>query len=349
MYTQPGTTVSLRPFYLPEEFHAAVFTLLSANIKAAELTAGDANDMLDKYLGAPLFILGYLDNRKLNCVLPSFQQYVDIPTRLESILDLCYGNIPNTSHARLYSPLGADDHNIISLLLYRQLKHCPQYCITPQWSIACCHGFLATTDWDIFNGNVCYTSLIKLLLLQTYSLPNYFYISTCIPVKTIRKFPNPKPWITPQIKHCLTEKHKAFKEKNRINLKTANRIIKNEIHREKLKFNDKLEYEFLYMHAKQAFQKLRTLTGCEPKASTCAITDQQYLSGNSMHFSHVLTSFMNRRPSLWKMWGANWARSPVPMARMLKNCTQELSPIVHSLFSEVYFTATSPPPGKRLP
>lgn len=87
-----------------------------------------------------------------------------------NILDLSYGNIPNAFRARSYSPLGADDHNTISLLpLYRQQlkQHCPQYCITPQRSIACCQGFLATTDWDIFNGNFCYTSVTKLLLLPT--------------------------------------------------------------------------------------------------------------------------------------------------------------------------------------
>lgn len=45
---------------------------------AAELVANSANNMQSKYPDG---------------VLPSFQQFVDIPMRRGTILDLCYGNI----------------------------------------------------------------------------------------------------------------------------------------------------------------------------------------------------------------------------------------------------------------
>ncbi len=135
-------TVSLRPYYLPREFPVVVVSCVyvapSANINtAAELIAGDANDKLARYPGAPLFILGDFNNCKLDCVLPSFQQYVDIPTRRANILDMCYGNVADAFRARSYSPLGAADHNIISLLpLYKQQlkRHSPQRYSAPQWS-----------------------------------------------------------------------------------------------------------------------------------------------------------------------------------------------------------------------
>ncbi len=81
----------------------------------------DANAMLAKYPGAPLFILGDFNSCRLDCVLPSLQQYVDIPTRRGNILDLCYGNITDAFRARSYPPLGLADHNFICLLpLYKQ-------------------------------------------------------------------------------------------------------------------------------------------------------------------------------------------------------------------------------------
>lgn len=104
---------------------------------AAELTAADANNMLARYPGAPLFILGNFNTCKLDSVLPSLQQYVDIPTRRANILDLCHGNIADAFQARSYPPLGAANQNIISLLsLYRQhlKQHEPQHHSAPQWS-----------------------------------------------------------------------------------------------------------------------------------------------------------------------------------------------------------------------
>jgi len=78
----------------------------------------------------------------------------------------------------------------------------------------------------------------------------------CIPVKTVRRYPNSKPWITAKIKQCLKEKHEAFREKNWVSLNMANRNIKNEIFRGKLKYKERLENELTNMNTKQAFQKV---------------------------------------------------------------------------------------------
>ncbi len=108
------------------------------NIKtAAELVAKDANAMMAKYPGAPVFIVGDFNTCRLDNVLPSFQQYVDIPTRKANIFDMCYSNITDAFCARSYPPLGLADHNVICLLpLYRQelKRHKPQRFSAPQWS-----------------------------------------------------------------------------------------------------------------------------------------------------------------------------------------------------------------------
>ncbi|KAK0139949.1 hypothetical protein N1851_023110 [Merluccius polli] len=196
------------------------------------------------------FILGDFNGCRLDCVLPSLQQYVDIPTRRGNILDLCYGNITDAFRARSYPPLGLADHNVICLLpLYRQelKRHKPQCHSAPQWSedgIIQLQGSLACTDWDTFGGDLddrvsVITDYIK------------FCIHTTIPSKIIRIYPNSKPWITPQIKQSLKEKHKSFRHKDWASLKATNRNIRNEVFKAKLDYKNKLETEFSNMNTKQ--------------------------------------------------------------------------------------------------
>jgi len=175
-------TLSLRPYYLPREFPTVVVSCVyvapSANIKvAAELVAEDANAMLAKYPGAPVFVLGDFNTCRLDCVLPSFQQYVNIPTRRANILDLCYGNITDAFRAHSYPPLELADHIIICLRpLYKQelKRHKPQCYSAPRWSedaITQLQGSLACTVWDIFDGDLddrvsLITDYIKFCILQ---------------------------------------------------------------------------------------------------------------------------------------------------------------------------------------
>lgn len=154
---------------------------------------------------------------------------------------------------------------------------------------------------------------------------------------------------------CLKEKHKAFRE-NWVNLKLANRNIKNKALRARLKYKDKVGYEFANMNTKQAFQKVQILTGCELKATTCAITDPalfvRELNAFYGHFdnqdfseckkclralpppdpdepSPFTVEDMRCQLSRYKL-----GKAPGPdciLLRVLKNCAQELSSIFHSL------------------
>lgn len=127
---------------------------------AAELAAQNIHVMLNKYPEAPVFIMGDFNSCKLDSVLPSFEQYVDSPTRKNNVLDLCYGNINNAYTARVQPPLGSADHNIVFLLpQYRQLLKREKpvtYSIT-QWTedtTAQLQGSFACTDWSIFDGDL---------------------------------------------------------------------------------------------------------------------------------------------------------------------------------------------------
>ena len=169
---------------------------------------------------------------RLDCVLPSLQQYVDIPTRRGNMLDLCYGNITVHIHR-------SDLLTTTSSVYFR--------CTNKSWNvtnhsatappngrrITQLQGSLACTDWDTCDGDLddrvsVITDYIK------------FCIRTTIPSKTIRIYPNSKPWITPQIKQSLKEKHKSFRHKDWASLKATNRNIRNEVFKAKLDYKNKL-------------------------------------------------------------------------------------------------------------
>ena len=70
---------------------------------------------------APIFIASDFHQCRLDNVLPDLQQFIDIPTRNASTLDLCYGNIPNAYTSKTCHQLGSSDHVNIHLV------HVPTY------------------------------------------------------------------------------------------------------------------------------------------------------------------------------------------------------------------------------
>ena len=114
-----------------------------------------------------------------------------------------------------------------------------------------------------------------------------FCISCTIPIKTVRRYPNSKPWITYHIKSSLREKHKAFQRKDWTAFNSLNRQIKMDIIKAKHKYKDRLEQDFRTMNAKQAFHKVKILTGQSPSKAHSTITDPTT-------FAATLNSFYTR-------------------------------------------------------
>lgn len=207
-------TLSLRSFYLPREFPTLVLSTVyipprANNNTAAEVAARCANRMQDKYPDAPVFILGDFNGCRLDNLLPSLHQYADTPTRRDNILDKCYGSIKDAYRAQTQPPLGSADHNIVVLLpQYTEVlkRHKPETYSVNHWSeeaIADLQGSLACIDWMVFDIDIeIITDYIK------------FCMANSIPARTIKKYPNSRPWMTAQIKLMLREKKKknqAFK------------------------------------------------------------------------------------------------------------------------------------------
>lgn len=154
-------TLSARAFYLPREFPTVVLSCVyvppSANVKAAtEQKAHNTQAMVSKYLDAPVLLIGDFNSCRLDYSLPAFNQHVDVPTRFNKTIDLCYSNISEAFKARALPPLGLVDHNVIHLLpVYkpRLKQRRPVIRRVSQWSedaIACLQGCFACTDWEVW-------------------------------------------------------------------------------------------------------------------------------------------------------------------------------------------------------
>ena len=93
-----------------------------------QLTAADA----------PCVIAGDFNHCDLRKIIPSLRQYVSFPTRKNSTIDICYGNIPHAYKSYHLPPIGNSDHDTVNsyLVKTRQSPH-----LDDRWDE------LATTTW----------------------------------------------------------------------------------------------------------------------------------------------------------------------------------------------------------
>ena len=113
-------SVSLRPFYLPREFHQLFFTLVynhpRANAaRAAELISNHINKLDSISQDAPKFVLGDFNHCLLDKTLKTFHQYVTCPIHLNKTIDLCYGSVPAAYTSIALPLIGSADHNCVLL------------------------------------------------------------------------------------------------------------------------------------------------------------------------------------------------------------------------------------------
>lgn len=96
------------------------------------------------------------------------------------------------------------------------------------WTNACVEelkGCFECTDWDVF--------LDASERIDEVTDAVHAYISFCldliVPQKTIKIFPNNKPWMTKSVKSVLNEKKIAFQSGNTVTYKTVQKKLQKEI------------------------------------------------------------------------------------------------------------------------
>ena len=244
-------SVSLRPLYLPREFPQLFVTVVyihpKANVDRAAQHICDVTQKLDSLSpDAPKFVLGDFNQCKLNKCLPTYQQYVTCPTRMDRTIDLCYGSVPNAYRSIAKPPIGDSDHNTVHLVpIYKSLLKRAK-CVEREvkvWNedgIARLQGCFDCTDWDVFR-NSC-SSLDELTDVVTSYVS--FCVDTVIPVKKCKVFPNNKPWVSKQLKHVLNEKKRVYFRGDLAERKGIQRTVRAEIRKARESYKHKIEMKF---------------------------------------------------------------------------------------------------------
>ena len=97
------------------------------------------------------------------------------------------------------------------------------------------------------------------------------YINFCVdgivPARTVRCYPNNKPWVTKDIKAILNKKKRAFRGGNREELRDIQRDLKAKIKEAKDGYRRKLERKLQQNNLREVWSGMRTIIGFRPTSS----------------------------------------------------------------------------------
>ncbi|XP_036072236.1 uncharacterized protein LOC118599940 [Oryzias melastigma] len=230
-----------------------------------------------------MVISGDFNHASLDSTLASFHQAVDCPTRNNRTIDLLYSNVTDAYTATPLPPLGKSDHNLVFLqpqytplvkrmsATTRSIRKC-----SPEAEDALKDCF-DTTDWDV---------LLKQhgedLEEQTHCLTGYlnFCLDVVSPQKTVRCYPNNKPWVTQEVKAALNRKKVAFMKKDKEAMLSAQREVKHRLKEGKDTFRRKVEKKLGENRMREVWDGVNTITGFRTKATTAGGTVEEAISLN---------------------------------------------------------------------
>ena len=265
--------VGLRPYYIPREFSHAIAVVVYIPPRAHAETACDVIHstiarLQTQHPDAFIAVSGDFNHVILDSTLPDFHQFVSCPTRKNRTLDLLYANVREAYTATPLPPLGKSDHNLVLLL--------PQYKAQIQrqsttkrsfrkWSPEAAEALrdcFECTDWSVLQG--AHGEDIEGVTHCTTDYLN-FCMDVVVPIKTVRCFPNNKPWITSNVKDILNRKKRAFKEGDRDELKRIQVELKVQLREAKEEYRRKVEQKLQHNNMREVWDGMKTITGCKKK------------------------------------------------------------------------------------
>lgn len=173
--------------------------------------------------------MGDFNNVSLKKTLPNFFQYASCPTRQGKTLDLCYGTVKDAYKSLPLPPLGQADHNCVHLLptyktlLRRGKVESKEVKVWTEDSTQCLQECFKCTDWDIFKDS-CDTLDELTDVCCSYAA---FCRDMIIPVKTVKMYPNNRPWVSRAFVCALNKKKQAFSQGDLYAQKEANTELRN--------------------------------------------------------------------------------------------------------------------------
>ncbi|XP_049333313.1 uncharacterized protein LOC125801152 [Astyanax mexicanus] len=263
--------VSLRPYYMPRELSHAILVCVyiqpRADVQAAcDVIHSTVAALQTQYPDAFYVITGDFNHVTLDSTLPAFFQFVDCPTRNNRTINLLYANLKDAYRAIPLPPLGKSDHNLVFLqpqykpLVLRQPTTTRSFRVWSPEAEEALRDCYDTTDWsvllhphgeDIEGVTHCVTDYLN------------FHMDVAVTTKTVRCFPNNKPWITSTVKDLLNQKKRAFKDGHLVELKRVQRELKVRLKEAKESYRKKVERKLQDNNMKEVWGAMKTITGCK--------------------------------------------------------------------------------------
>ncbi len=258
-----------RPFWLPREFTAIIITAVyippQANTdQALKELYRNISEQETTHPDAAFIITGDFNKANFRTIAPKYFQHVTINTRGDRTLDHCYSPFRDAYKSLPRPPFGKSDHSSVLLLpAYRQKlkREAPALRTVQCWSDqldAILQDCFDHVDWDMFRAASDDD-------IEAYSDTVTCFIRKCIddvvPTKTIRIYPNQKPWINSDVRSALSARTSAFKSGNTDDRKQASYDLRRSIKAAKRTYKNKVEEHFNNNNPRSMWQGINNITG----------------------------------------------------------------------------------------
>ncbi|KAI3362817.1 hypothetical protein L3Q82_001864 [Scortum barcoo] len=176
--------------------------------------------------------------------------------------------------------------------------------------------------------------------LRPYYLPREFshVITVCVyippradaatayvvsPVKTVRCYPNNKPWVTREVKTVLNKKKAAFRSRDREAMKAAQQEVKHCVKEAKDSYRRKVEQKLRENNMREVWEGVKTITDTTTPPSSSPTSTQ----------SSPLITTDQVRGQLRKLRPRKAAGPDKVCPRLLKTCAAELGEPLQRIFN----------------
>ncbi len=256
-----------RPFWLPREFTEIIFTAVyippQANTdQALKELYGNISEQETAYPDAAFIVTGDFNKANFRTIAPKYFQHITINTRGDRVLDHCYSPFRDAYKSLPRPPFGKLDHSSVLLPAYRQKlkREAPALRTIQCWSDqsdAILLDCFDHVDWDMFRAASDDD-------IEAYSDSVTCFIRKCVgdvvPTKTIRIYPNQKPWINSDVRAALSARTSAFKSGNSDDRKQASYDLRKSIKAAKRQYKNKIEEQFNTNNARSMWQGINNIT-----------------------------------------------------------------------------------------
>ncbi len=262
-------TLLCRPFWLPREFTAIIITAVyippQANTdQALKELYRNISEQETAHPDAAFVVTGDFNKANFRTIAPKYFQHVTINTCGDRTLDHCYSPFRDAYKSLPCPPFGKSDHSSVLLLpAYRQKlkREAPALRTVQCWSDqsdAILQDCFNHVDWDMFRAASDDD-------IEAYSDTVTCFIRKCIddvvPTKTIRIYPNQKPWINSDVRSALSARTSAFKSGNSDDRKQASYDLRRSIKAAKRTYKNNVEEHFNNNNPRSMWQGINNITG----------------------------------------------------------------------------------------